>query len=175
MNYYPNMLIIRGTGRNVGKTLSACNIIKHLAGKHKPVGIKVSPHFHGLDGNHTVIHKSDELVIVEEKDVSDKDSSRMLQAGASKVFYVQAKNSRLLDVINLLSGKLSTTEPVVVESGGLYDYVEPSLLVTVTGEGSGKDISTRSDSNTVSVLSGNVKDFRWDSIEFEKGKLTLHA
>ena len=50
MKDFPNMLIVRGTGRNVGKTLSACNIIKQLAEKHNPVGVKISPHFHSLDG-----------------------------------------------------------------------------------------------------------------------------
>lgn len=169
------MLIVRGTGRNVGKTLSACNIIKQLAEKHNPVGVKISPHFHSLDGIQDCIHKSEKLIIVEEKNISGKDSSRMLQAGAKKVFYIQAKNDQLPEAINLLSVHLNPYEPVVVESGGLYDYIEPSLLITIIGNKNGKEINIRNSTNALNLPSAKVHEFMWNSIQFKNRKITFHA
>ncbi len=175
MRHLPNMIIVRGTGRNVGKTLSACNIISNLAEKHETIGIKISPHFHELSGYQDYIHQSEDFVIVEEKFMTDKDSSRMLQAGAKKVFYIQAKNDQLLNAINLLNEQLNPASPVVVESGGLYDYIEPALLLNVVGEDSGKIINIRKNSKSVLLPSGKVSAFNWNVFKFLNGKFAIYA
>ena len=41
-----NLLIISGSGKNVGKTLLACQIIKHFSRNSTVIGLKISPHFH---------------------------------------------------------------------------------------------------------------------------------
>ncbi len=173
--YLPNIMVVRGTGRNVGKTLSACSIISNLARYQEPVGVKISPHFHELKEYQTYIHRSKAFVMVEEKYISDKDSSRMLQAGAKKVFYIQAKNDQLMNVVSLLIEQLNPANPVIVESGGLYDYIEPALLLNVVGENSGKKINIRKNSNVVHLPSDKISVFNWDEIQFLNGKFTFHA
>lgn len=175
MKSYPNILIVMGTGRNVGKTISACNIIQSLSRKHQTIGVKISPHFHELDPKLKYIHYSDELMIVEEKNFSKKDSSRMLQSGAKKVFYVQAKNEKLAETIQLISELIQQNQPVVIESGGLYNVIEPGFLFFVTGENAKKVIQIRKGTNVVKVNSGEVNYFEWDSIQFKNGKFTRYA
>ncbi len=175
MKSYPNILLVAGTGRNVGKTVSACKIIQNLSETHRTVGVKISPHFHELESNLKYFHNSEELVIVEEQNITQKDSSRMLQAGAEKVFYVQTKNENLADAFNLIVKSIHLEQPVVVESGGLYEILEPGLLVFVTGKEPKKEFRIRKDTNVVKVQSGKIKNFEWNSIQFKNGKFTRYA
>lgn len=175
MKSYPNILLVAGTGRNVGKTLFACKVIQKLSETHRTVGVKISPHFHEPESNLKYLYKSEGLVIVEEQKISHKDSSRMLQAGAEKVFYVQAKNENLADAFNLIVKSIHPEQPVVIESGGLYEILEPGLLVFVTGEEPKKDFRIRKDTNVVKVQSGEIKNFEWNNIQFTNGKFTQYA
>lgn len=175
MRFYPNILIVKGTGRNVGKTVSACKIIQHLAATQEPVGIKISPHFHDLNGEAEYIHRSDDFVIVEERNISQKDSSRMLQAGAKKVFYIQCKNNHLPDAMNVVFKQIQLETPVVVESGGLYDFLEPAILVHIAGQEMKKESKIRNNSKVIRLLSGEVQQLNWDFIQFINGKFITDA
>ncbi len=174
MKKYPNIVIVRGTGRNVGKTISACKIIETLAKENAPIGIKISAHFHELE-NPKFVYKSEEFEIVEEKSRSDKDSSRMLQAGAEKVFYIQSENRNLANAFELLLNQIDPSDPVVVESGGLYDFVEPGILVHIFGENGKKSTPVRPETNVVKVSSGEAKNFNWDFLQFKNGKFVGYA
>jgi hypothetical protein len=175
MKNYPNILLVMGTGRNVGKTLSACNIIQKLSETHQTVGVKISPHFHELNSDLRYLHKSEELVIVEEQNITQKDSSRMLQAGAEKVFYVQVKNENLRDAFNIIFESVQPKQPVVVESGGLYDILEPGLLFFVSGEKPKKQMQFRKGTNVVKVQSNEINFFKWNTIQFTNSKFTRYA
>ena len=175
MKSYPNILIVMGTGRNVGKTVSACNLIQNLSEKHRTVGVKISPHFHELEPTLKFLHYSEEFVIVEEKNLTQKDSSRMLQAGAEKVFYVQVKNEKLADAFDLILKSVGSEQPIVVESGGLYEILEPGLLFFINGEKSKKEVQFRKGTNLVKVDSGEVTNVEWNSIQFKNGKFMRYA
>lgn len=175
MKSYPNILLVMGTGRNVGKTLSACKIIQKLSETHRTVGVKISPHFHELDSDLKYLHKSEELVIVEEQNITQKDSSRMLQSGAEKVFYVQEKNENLREAFNMILESIRPEQPMVVESGGLYDILEPGLLFFVSGEKPKKQMQFRKGTNVVKVQSNEIKIFEWNTIQFTNRKFTRYA
>jgi len=175
MKNYQNILIVMGTGRNIGKTVSACSLIQHLSEKHRTVGVKISPHFHTLESDLKYLHSSEEFVIVEEQDTTQKDSSRMLQAGAEKVFYVQAKNENLAEAFCLILKSVRPEQPVVVESGGLYEIIEPGLLFFIAGEKPKKEIEIRRGTNVVKVPSGEVRNFEWKSIQFKNGNFMRYA
>lgn len=175
MKSYPNILLVMGNGRNVGKTVSACSIIKNLSGAHQTIGVKISPHFHELESNLNYLHKSKELVIAEEQHITQKDSSRMLQAGAEKVFYVQAKNENLKNAFDMILKSVLPEQPLVVESGGLYDILEPGLLFFISGEKPKKQIQMRKGTNVVKMNSAEVKNYEWSSIQFKNGKFTQYA
>ena len=65
--HIPNMILIAGNGRNVGKTTFASNIIRHLSASTTVIGIKVSPHIHDLNEDLVVIQKTDDFVVAEER------------------------------------------------------------------------------------------------------------
>ena len=98
----PNWLILVGTNRNAGKTSLACKVIED----HRSQGItaiKISPHFHPVEENDNVISRTNNYVIIkEEKKGTGKDSSRMLDAGASEVFYIQVWDNNLNEAIKEL-------------------------------------------------------------------------
>ena len=93
----PGMLLIGSSGRNVGKTELACRIISRFAGRSDIVGIKVT----------TIARKSDtcprggagcgvcssltgQYCITEENDrASCKDTSKLLAAGARRVYWLR--------------------------------------------------------------------------------------
>lgn len=128
-----NMLIIAGDGRNVGKTFIACKSIEHLAKNHKVVAVKITPHFHDYNPENALIVKED-FVILQEDDITNKDSSLMLQAGAEKVFFVMCKRDKLREAFSYLSLEIMD-HPVVIESGGLHQIIRPQLFWFVKNQG----------------------------------------
>ncbi len=125
----PNLLLIAGNGRNVGKTTLACKIIKLFADETDTIGLKITPHFHPVN-EADVIYKTDNFIIVNEKQISSKDSSRMLQAGAKQVFFVIAKREFFHEAVEQLL-QLLPENLIVCESGGLHDWVTPGLFFMV--------------------------------------------
>lgn len=170
MKNYPNMMIIRGNGRNVGKTFTACRIISDLAMVHPPVAVKISSHFHPLSPVMDVICESADFVVAEERSLSGKDSSRMLQAGARRVFYIQTRKDHVLKAFRLIEPYLDPQEPVVVESGGLYDFVEPSVLVQIMGEGSKTTPDIRPGTNSIILTSDEALAGSWIPVRFMNHK-----
>ena len=125
----PNMLLIAGNGRNVGKTTLACKIIAHLSRSVPVTGIKISAHFHPYSDADLLI-KNEHFIILEEKELNTKDSSLMLQAGAARVYFVMAQKTHLHEAFNELL-KLLPNEAVICESGGLHESVDPGIFLFV--------------------------------------------
>ena len=128
---YPQMLIVAGTGQNVGKTSLACALIEQVSLQNNVIGIKISPHFHEISSSGKLIMKSENFEIVEElNDYGHKDSSRMLKAGAKRVFYVQTKKDDILNEVMIELQKYLTKDVAIIcESGGLRHFVEPGLFL----------------------------------------------
>jgi len=134
--YHSNILAISGTGRNVGKTTLTCGIIKKLGMDQKPTAVKISPHFHEVDYDNPISEEYDAYSIYkEDRNDRGKDSSKMLAAGADRVFYIQAKDDHLGDVWRRLSQNIKKDMPVIIESGGIDEIIEPGLSILVTKTG----------------------------------------
>jgi hypothetical protein len=134
-NIKKNILLIAGTGRNVGKTLFACRLIEELACKNELVCIKVSPHFHELSKELEIIRETEDFIIAKENNKKgSKDSNRLFQAGSKKVYYVQAKDDHLPEVLSYFEKILTPETPVICESGGLRDLIEPGLFLMINKE-----------------------------------------
>ncbi len=126
----PNILLVAGNGRNVGKTYFVCKLIEHLVQTTPVTGVKVSSHFHPYNETDVLI-KNKHFVILEEKQLTNKDSSLMLQAGAGKVYFVMAEQEHLEEAFGQLY-PLLPQHPVVCESGGLHQIINPGLFFFVT-------------------------------------------
>lgn len=130
----PNLLLIAGNGRNVGKTFVACKIIEYLAKSHDVTGLKISPHFHELTESDILV-RNENFVIVNEHQINTKDSSLMLQAGAKKVFFMMVNPGYLAEAFDRFKHFLNDNI-IVCESGELSEIVTPGLFLFLkrTGE-----------------------------------------
>lgn len=133
---YPNLLLIAGTGRKVGKTTLACRLIQMVSKAHQVVGIKVSPHMHRQAAGQKVIAETKDYLIIEEKNPGNgKDSSRMLRAGARQVYYLQTRDRHIAEPFEILMKLVPENHPVVCESGALLSHARPGLFLLVKREG----------------------------------------
>lgn len=129
-----NILLVSGTGRNCGKTTLACSLIKSFSLVHNIYGIKISPYFHKISNSQKLILLGENYGIYEEIDSNSlKDTSRMLKAGATKVYYIYGQDDDLSLLINHLDKIINDDIPVICESGSLGCYCEPGLNIVVKG------------------------------------------
>ncbi len=128
----PQVVIVAGTGRKVGKTTVAADIIRRFS-NHGVYSVKISSHNHPLQDGLEVLFREEDFVVSEELSARrEKDSSRLLAAGAIKSFYIQVVSGGPLapfkKVMSLIPGK----SPVVCESPSLATSVIPGALIVVS-------------------------------------------
>ena len=172
--YHPNILTINGTGRNVGKTTLACGIIKKMAQNSRVTAIKITPHFHEVDYKNSLFEKSDIYAVYQEdrKD-RNKDSSKMLAAGADRVWYVQTHDEYLSDLWDEISNLLNGESPVIIESGGIQNAIKPGYAILLTGDdqNKAKEINQR---KYIKIKSDKDQfDSIIDRIEYVDGRWTF--
>lgn len=133
------LLTVGGTGRHVGKTEFICRLIQKISAQQPVYAIKVSAIFPDEELYHGD-HPADEpdLHLFEETDrTSDKDTSRMLQAGAVRVFYLRTSDSGIKVGFEEFLRQIPEKAAVVCESNSLGQFVKPTLFIMVrpaTGE-----------------------------------------
>jgi molybdopterin-guanine dinucleotide biosynthesis protein A len=136
----PGWLLIGSTGRNVGKTEFACAIIRKLRGAHPIVGVKVTAI---VEGEPTCPRggagcgvcaalKGDFEISEETGEHAGKDTARMLESGARRVFWVRCRRQRMHAAIAALLARLEPGVLVVAESNSLAKAIEPDLFLLVT-------------------------------------------
>jgi hypothetical protein len=138
-----NLLLIAGTGTKSGKTTLACRIIQQFRDLNI-TAIKITPHFHETTPGLTTIHEETGYAIYEETNTeSDKDTSRMLKAGASKVYFAKVLDDRLLYVFNKIHDLIPEGTPIICESPALRYYAEPGAFLIISSQTTNKfkDIS----------------------------------
>ncbi len=131
--HYPNIILISGTGSNVGKTTLSCRIIEqfvHLG----IVAVKITPHWHPQPDNIPVLLKEDHLLIIRENNLnSAKDSSRMLRSGARQVYFVQnTVDKGLLKAFPAIINEIGPARPMVIESAALGQFIRPAVHFHIT-------------------------------------------
>jgi len=133
MKSIPNLLLISGTGQNSGKTTLACRLIAEFSKQFSVNAIKISPHFHEPPPQLPVIAAHEGFVIYEEIQYdTGKDSSRFLDAGAAKVYFITAQRDQQGKAMETLLEKIPATTPLICEAGGLHHYFKPALhIVTI--------------------------------------------
>jgi hypothetical protein len=134
MMYLPNLLLIAGTGTKSGKTTMACQIIEQF--RHLNItAIKITPHFHETTPGLKAINEDTGYAIYEETNSeTNKDTSRMLNAGAQKVYFAKVFDDQLLFVFNKIKDLIPEGTPIICESPALRDFIEPGLLIVMSSE-----------------------------------------
>lgn len=128
---FKDLLLVTGSGRNVGKTTFICNVISGSP-LRKMAAIKISPHFHEPTIGLVSVLETENFRIYEETNfLSDKDTSRYLQAGAVKSYYIQSTDKFLKEAFQLTSVLLDPDLPFLVESARLGHIFNPELFIFI--------------------------------------------
>ncbi len=135
----PGWIIIGATGRNSGKTEFACLLIKGLSQMHPVIGVKVTAIREGEatcprsgEGCGACSTLDRDFILSEEHgEPLGKDTTRMLESGAHRVFWLRGGQARLRGAVEALVSRLDPGQLVVAESNSLAQVVEPDLFLMV--------------------------------------------
>ncbi len=135
----PNFLIIGSTGRNTGKTEFVCSLIAKYSATQPVIGLKVTtinkkegkcPR--GGEGCGVCGSLTGDYEIIKETSLKgDKDTSRMLVAGAHEVFWLKVSSTALDKGLEALLKVVPEDMPVICESNGLRNVLEPGLFLVI--------------------------------------------
>lgn len=170
-----NLLLIAGMGTKSGKTSMACRIIKEFRDL-RIVAIKITPHFHETTNGLITISEDSGYSIYEETDPDDiKDTSRMLHAGAGKVYFAKVWDDQLFKVFKEIMKLIPAGTPVICESPALRHFAEPGVFVIMTSNtiNKHKDISNLLKLPHVMFQLEELEKIKTLPIEFEGGKWIL--
>lgn len=158
---WKNMLVLAGTNRNVGKTTLACKIIRQISKEQPVVAVKITPHFHANCSSCQMLYAAEDVQITKELSTqSSKDSSLMLAAGASDVYFIQAKDDKLPFVVDFLRKQIPDSLPVVCESAVIRNFINPGKFILLSG-----DIPLKNP-DKISLADVHLQNFDFDALQF---------
>lgn len=127
------LLVVGGTGRNVGKTEFVCRLIAKISEDRLVYALKVSAIFPDEElyhGSHSPGEK--QLSLFEETRLTTgKDTSRMLRAGAERVFYLRSNDEGILSGFDEFVKRVPDKAVIICESNSLNQFVTPALSIIV--------------------------------------------
>jgi hypothetical protein len=140
----PNMLLLGSAGRNSGKTLFACTLIRRFSSEFPFTGVKVTTIHEqrsscprGGKGCGVCTSLDSAWVITEECDTGRiKDTSRLLASGARKVFWLRVSVLHLEEGLRALLERLPRNGAVICESNSARLYIHPGLFFILRAKGS---------------------------------------
>ncbi len=136
--YDKNLLIIGGSGKNVGKTTFALSLISKVSTKIQVIGLKVSTHKQGEElfhGSHGTMLSNDYRITTETRKIPRKDTALMLDAGASSSYYIEVAGNKVLEAYNEFMTQYNVNGfPVVCESRTLRNHVKPGLFILLVNK-----------------------------------------
>ena len=140
--FAPEMILIGSTGRNSGKTVLAEALIRHFRGSAPVLGLKVTtiaqagmPCHHG-DSRCGACAISEGFILTEELDRhADKDTARLLKAGADRVFWLRSLHSALAEGYAAALEKIPTNTLIIAESNSLRELVQPGCFIMLANSG----------------------------------------
>lgn len=129
------IIVIGGHSRNVGKTSVVAGIIAALPA-YDWTGFKITQYGHGIcskDGEACHCATDDHnWAISEEKDRSGAtDTSRFLQAGAARVYWVRTQQGLLAEAMPAIRRRLAQSQNAIIESNSVIKFIRPDLYLTV--------------------------------------------
>jgi len=136
--------MIGAAGRNAGKTELACQVIRRVSPTIPVIGVKVTtvddrggdcPR--GGEGCGACSSFSGDFCMTEEHGLEPrKDTSRLLAAGANKVFWIRILRQTMDQAVSLLKELLEPGAVMVLESNSMRLAVDPDLFFVVKEKGS---------------------------------------
>lgn len=119
------MIGIGGAHSGAGKTACAGLLFRHLRGWG---GIKCTK-----TGLYASITDDPEILRT-----ADKDTCRMLEAGAERVLWVQSPPAELGEVLPAAVERLSDLRGIVVEGNSAIEFLKPDIIIFISGTDPGR-------------------------------------
>jgi hypothetical protein len=142
--YIPQMLLIGSSGRNSGKTTLAIAFIQQWKNNFPIVGLKVTtiqerdggcPR--GGEGCGVCSSLKENFEILEETNQNaNKDTSRILAAGAGKVYWLKTLKAHIHEGIKHFMTKIHGNTLIICESNSLGNVVRPGGFIMLKNTGS---------------------------------------
>jgi hypothetical protein len=139
-----NILMLGAAERNVGKTEFACRLIAQYAASRPVIGVKVTtvrerdgrcPR--GGKGCGVCSSLQENYCITDESpDIDGKDTTRMLQAGAHKVYWLRVLDDFLKEGVADLLTRLPDKAVVILESNSARRVLQPGVFLVIKEKGS---------------------------------------
>jgi uridine kinase len=116
----PFIIGIGGAHSKVGKTTIACQILKRLSGWGAIKYTKTSFYTSIVDSPEILKQKN-------------KDTNRLLDAGAQDVLWVQSPPECLKEVLQIAVDRLSYLKGIIIEGNSAIEALKPDIVVFVSG------------------------------------------
>jgi molybdopterin-guanine dinucleotide biosynthesis protein A len=182
---FDGMLMIGSAGAKVGKTELACEILREFGKSVDIIGIKVTAIKQkdgqcprgGLGCGVCSSLEGDFCITEETNTKSQKDTARLLAAGASRVFWLRVLKSHLKEGLTALLDIIGPNAISICESNSLRHVVEPGLFLVVRGrnskiwKNSAGDVKKYAD--RIVVSNGDSFDFNIGRIKLADGRWLL--
>ena len=177
----PHMLLIGATGRNAGKTEFACTLLRCFSPVQPITAVKITVIRSGenrgscprggsgcgvcssLDGDYDITEET-------HRD-GPKDTSRLLRAGADRVFWLRVLDSHMPEGMATLSRHIDPHSPVICESNSIRRAVEPGLFFMVKDKRSSEFKST---ARAVADLADRTVLSDGEQFNLDPGTIDLH-
>lgn len=137
-----SMILIGATSRNIGKTSLAMELIDALVHRYDVIGLKVTiikrghtgcPRGENGCGVCTSLRGNYEIEI-EKDNTRSKDTSKMLSAGAKKVYWIRVYEDFVIEAIHKFYELISIKTVIICESNSIRKYVLPGLFIMLDTE-----------------------------------------
>lgn len=139
----PQMILIGASGKNAGKTTVACRLIRLYKEKMPIYGLKVisidraqEECHRGAQGCGMCSSLQENFEVIEEFDcTTEKDTSKMLAAGATRVFLLKTLRAHAKEAVQFFLTLVPKDALIVCESNSLRRVVEPAIFLFAMEEG----------------------------------------
>jgi hypothetical protein len=130
-----SVVVVGGNTRNIGKTSVVAGLIAAMP-ERQWVAMKITQFGHGVcsaDGKECGCATADHTVAIseEKKPDSGTDTSRYLQAGAAKSYWVRTRQGQLHEAMPHVRKLLGAAENVVIESNSVLRFLKPDVALSV--------------------------------------------
>ncbi len=169
--------MVGATGPNTGKTEFVCRVIEKQRGRRPITGVKVAAVKpgercqRGRDDCNICSHLEGDFEITRETDPGlSKDTSRMLAAGADKVFFLKVRSDALEKGLHEVLKLIPEDSMVACESNSLRKVMEPGLFIIIKNAG---ERSVKKSCADVIEYADKITEFDNSGRDFDPGRVHI--
>jgi hypothetical protein len=133
------IVVVGGHTRNIGKTSVVAGLIAALP-ELRWTAVKITQFGHGVcsaNGEPCDCETADHTIAISEERQrgSGTDTSRYLDAGAARAFWVRTRQGQLSEAMPRVRRLLAESENVIVESNSVLRFLQPDISLSVLDPG----------------------------------------